>query len=103
VKLVFTELARQDLIRLRQFIAENNPGAAQRAAARLRAASVLIAQQPRVGRVIRAPASSVLAVRELPVAFGASGYLIRYQILPSEVRILRIWHARENWQGAEQT
>ena len=103
MKLVFTELARQDLIRLRGFIAENNPGAAQRAAARLKAASVLISQQPGVGRGVRAPASSALDVRELPVAFGASGYLIRYQILPSEVRILRIWHARENWQGVEQT
>jgi plasmid stabilization system protein ParE len=27
--------------------------------------------------------------------------LIRYQILQGEVRILRIWHAREDWQGGE--
>ncbi|HEY2289152.1 MAG TPA: type II toxin-antitoxin system RelE/ParE family toxin [Thermoanaerobaculia bacterium] len=40
-------------------------------------------------------------MRELPIAFGASGYLIRYQILPNEVRILRIWHARENWQDSK--
>jgi plasmid stabilization system protein ParE len=102
VKLVFTELARQDLSRLREFIAENNPGAAQRAAARIKAASILISQQPLLGRVVRTPAGSSLDVRELPVAFGASGYLIRYQILRSEVRVLRIWHARENWQNPEQ-
>ena len=40
MKLVFTELARQDLSRLRDFIAENNPAAAQRAAARIKAASI---------------------------------------------------------------
>ncbi|MFY9824067.1 MAG: type II toxin-antitoxin system RelE/ParE family toxin [Thermoanaerobaculia bacterium] len=102
MKLVFTELARQDLSRLREFIAEHNPGAAQRAAARIKAASILISQQPRLGRVVRVPAGSSPDVRELPIAFGASGYLIRYQILRSEVRILRIWHARENWQDPEQ-
>jgi len=103
VKLVFTELARQDLSRLRDFIAENNPGAAQRAAARIKAASLLISQQPLIGRIVRATSGSSLDVRELPVAFGVSGYLIRYQILRSEVRILRIWHAREDWQGPERT
>ena len=101
MKLVFTELARQDLSRLRDFIAENNPAAAQRAAARLKAASILISQQPFMGRVVRVPTGSNPDVRELPIAFGASGYLIRYQILPNEVRILRIWHARENWQDPE--
>jgi len=55
-----------------------------------------------MGRVVRAPAGSNLDVRELPIAFGASGYLIRYQILRSEVRVLRIWHARENWPNPEQ-
>jgi plasmid stabilization system protein ParE len=75
VKLVFTELARQDLIRLREFIAEKNPGAAQRAAARIKAASVLLTRLPFLGRVVRAPPSSALDVRELPIAFGASGYL----------------------------
>ena len=102
MKLVFTELARQDLSRLRDFIAENNPGAAQRAAARIKAAAILISQQPRMGRAVRMSADSNRDVRELFVAFGASGYLIRYQILHSEVRILRIWHARENWQDPEQ-
>ena len=77
MKLVFTALARQDLTRLRDFIAENNPGAAQRAAARIKAAAILISQQPLMGRAVRAPAGSSLDVRELPIAFGASGYLIR--------------------------
>jgi len=36
------------------------------------------------------------------VVFGVSGYLIRYQILQDEVRVLRIWHAREDWQEPEQ-
>ena len=103
MKLVFTDLARQDLSRLREFIAEDNPAAAQRAAARIKAASILISQQPLLGRIVRAPANLSLDVRELPVAFGASGYLIRYQILPSEVRVLRVWHARENWQESEQS
>lgn len=99
MKLVFTELARRDLARLRQFIAEKNSGAAERAAARLKTASVLISRRPLIGRV--APAGSRPDVRDLPVAFGASGFLIRYQVLPGEVRILRLWHAREDRQSAE--
>jgi plasmid stabilization system protein ParE len=101
VRLVFTVLARQDLNRLRDFIAEHNPDAAQRAAARIKAASTLISRFLTMGRVVRAPANSTLDVRELPVAFGANGYLIRYQILRNEVRVLRIWHSRENWQNPE--
>ncbi len=101
MKLVFTELARQDLVRLRQFIADKNPRAAERAATRLKTASVLISRRPLVGRVAPAPAGSRPDVRDLPVAFGASGYVIRYQVLPGEVRILRIWHAREDRQSAE--
>lgn len=101
MKLVFTELARQDLARLRQFIAEKNPGAAERAAKRLKAASVLISRRPLIGRVAPTPTSPRPDVRELPVPFGASGYLIRYQVTRHEVRILRIWHAREDPTSGE--
>jgi plasmid stabilization system protein ParE len=101
VKLVFTELARQDLLRLREFLEGSSRAAAQRGAARIKAAALSIAQQPRMGRVVNTLPSSRFDVRELPISFGASGYLIRYQVLESEVRILRIWHARENWQESE--
>lgn len=99
MRLVFTLLAREDLARLREFIAQHNPEAAHRAAERLKAASRLIADQPLIGRVALSPASPRPDVRDLTVPFGANGYLIRYQVLKAEVRILRIWHAREDWQS----
>lgn len=101
MRLVVTRLARLDLARSRQFIGEHSPEAAERAGVRLKAALKLVAEQPLVGRTAPSPTVARPDVRELPVPFGASGYLVRYQVLRAEVRILRIWHAREDWQSAE--
>jgi plasmid stabilization system protein ParE len=36
-------------------------------------------------------------IRQIVVRFGASGYIVRYAVLPEEGNILitRIWHGRE--------
>jgi toxin ParE1/3/4 len=36
-------------------------------------------------------------IRQIVVRFGASGYIVRYAVLPEEGSILitRIWHGRE--------
>ncbi len=96
MKLVFTRLAHQDLVRLRQFIAEHDPNAAARAANRIRTVAQLLTEQPLVGRPVNAPTGEARNdIRELPLTFGSSGYVLRYQVLQKQIRVLRIWQARE--------
>ena len=96
MKLVFTRLAHQDLARLRQFIAEHDPGAAARAAKRIKTVAQLLTAQPLIGRSVSTPTGETRNdIRELPLTFGSNGYVLRYQVLQKQIRILRIWHARE--------
>ena len=34
--------------------------------------------------------------RELPLRFGAKGYVVRYRLLENQIIIVRIWHSLEN-------
>ncbi len=96
MKLVFTRLAHQDLVRLRRFIAEHDPNAAARAANRIKTVAQLLTEQPLVGRPVNAPTGEARNdIRELPLTFGSGGYVLRYQVLQKQIRVLRIWHARE--------
>jgi len=96
LKVVFTRLAHQDLVRLRQFIAEHDPNAAARAAKRIKTVAQLLTDQPLVGRPVDAPNGAARNdIRELPLTFGSGGYVLRYQVLQKQIRVLRIWHARE--------
>jgi len=96
VKLVFTRLARTDLVRLREFIGARNPEAAGKASDRIKAAVKRIEEHPLLGRPITTPEGERRDdLREVIIPFGARGYLLRYQVLPDQIRILRIWHARE--------
>ena len=96
MKVVFTRLAHHDLVRLRQFIAEHDPNAAARAAKRIKTVAQLLTDQPLVGRPVDAPNGAARNdIRELPLTFGSGGYILRYQVLQKQIRVLRIWHARE--------
>ena len=91
MRLVFTRLAYQDLVRLRQFIAEHDPNAAARAANRIRTVAQLLTGQPLVGRPVNAPTGEPRSdIRELPLRFGSGGYVLRYQVLQKQIRVLRI-------------
>lgn len=91
LKLVWSQAARRDLIRLREFIEPHNPAAARRAAAILRKAANLLQEQPGIGRRIEGRED-----RELSVPFGQRGYLLRYRLHEDTIVILRIWHGLED-------
>ncbi len=96
MNLVFTRLAHQDLVRLRRFIAEHDPTAAARAANRIKTVAELLTDQPLLGRPVSTPTGETRNdIRELPLTFGSGGYVLRYQVLRNQVRVLRIWHTRE--------
>jgi len=96
VKLVFTKLSRSDLSRLREFIGAHNPAAARRAAGRIKATAKKLLDQPLLGKRVTDPGGLIHEdIREVVIPFVARGYLLRYQVLPSQIRVLRIWHTRE--------
>jgi len=92
VKLIVAPEAAADLKRLRAFLADKNPTAAQRAAGALINAIQSLDTFPDRGRP-----TTIEGVRELIVPFGNSAYVLRYAHLPDveEVIVLRIWHGRE--------
>ncbi len=83
--------ARDDLERLHAFIEPHSPQAAVRAIRALIAAAEALAAFPEQGR----PWNLDAEFRELPVRFGARGYVIRYRFFEGQVVIVRVWHALE--------
>ncbi len=86
----FTRRGHEDLRRLRQFLADKSPGAAERA-------SVAIFQGlDQLARFLEsAPKLAASDMRELPVQFGHYGYVVRYGISGDRVIVARIFHSLE--------
>jgi plasmid stabilization system protein ParE len=76
VRLIVSKEAAADLVRLRDFLMDRNPVAAQRAAAAIANAIRSLGIYPERGRL-----SAVADARELVVPFGRSGYVVRYALL----------------------
>ena len=81
-----------DVERLRTFLDRANPGAARRALALIWTAIERLQEFPALGMPTEDP-----DIRQIVLRFGASGYIVRYAILPetADVLITRIWHGRE--------
>jgi toxin ParE1/3/4 len=84
--------AVDDVERLRNFLARNDPKAASRAIALIWIAVERLQEFPKLGSPIEAA-----GLRQIFVRFGTSGYVIRYAILDEtgDILIVRIWHGRE--------
>ena len=81
----------EDLKRVRQFIEENNPAAAQRIAASILKGINQLNAFPYLGvEVQQAPNPEV--VRDLIIG----NYIVRYLIRSNDIYILRVWHHQEN-------
>ncbi len=87
MKIKFSASAVQDLVRLRKFIAVNNPKACERMSLRLQQAIGKLALEPDIGRLVEEPEG----VRELV----AGNYIVRYSRSDEEIFILKIWHGKE--------
>lgn len=92
MKVALTPDAASDLVRLRAFLAERNPNAAERAIAALDEAIQSLMPFSERGRP-----SEVRGLRELVVPFGQSAYLLRYSYdeVTETAVVVRIWHGRE--------
>ena len=92
MRLVLSRAAAADIERLRAFLHDKNPAAAERAVDTLINAVDTLTTLPNRGRP-----SGIPGVRELIVPFGQVPYIVRYAHVVSEdtVVVLRIWHGRE--------
>ena len=91
--LILTEGAQADLVRLRQFLRQQNPQAASRFGHTLAEAFDLLERNPHLGR----PVESVVGLHRLVISFGSAGYVLhyRYRIGGDSLLVLRIRHSRE--------
>ena len=94
MKLVYSQDAVTDLVRLRDFIARNDPAAAARIAADLVARIDSLRDFPRMGQGV-VQSLQPDAIRDF--IFGK--YVVRYTAHETALVILRIWHHFENRQG----
>ncbi|WP_204279646.1 type II toxin-antitoxin system RelE/ParE family toxin, partial [Serratia marcescens] len=78
----------EDVERLRLFLDQQSPGAAQRALASIWRAIERLREFPDLGMK-----TADADLRQIVVRFGASGYIVRYAILveSQDILITRIW------------
>jgi len=81
-----------DVERLRTFLDQNSPEAAQRALAIIWTAIDRLQEFPALGMSTEDP-----DIRQIVVRFGTSGYIVRYVPLKqtNDILVTRIWHGRE--------
>ena len=90
MNLVYSAEAVDDLVRLREFIAADNPQTANRISAELVARIEQLCAFPEMGRQV--PQSPTTSIRDF--VFGK--YIVRYAIQADAITILKIWHHYES-------
>lgn len=91
-ELIWLDSAVNDVVRLREFIAESNKEAAKRAAKTIQEAAKRLTDYPLIGK----PVNDLPDYRDLLIRFGVGGYFLRYRIEEKNVFIVHIRHYREN-------
>jgi len=91
-RLIWLPEAAEDLVRLREFIAPENPAAAKRAAQRIQSGVQILIDNPDAGK----PLDDGTERRELYLPFGAGTYVLRYRLHGTTVVVVRVWHSRES-------
>ncbi len=90
MKITYTLEAIDDLVRLRAFIADKNPQAAQRVAQNLQKKINQLKTFPLIGVGVEGSPDPEV-VRDLITGH----YIVRYLLPANQVHILRIWHHKE--------
>ena len=90
MKLRWTRLALQDLRDLYEYIAEDNPSAANRMVTRIQDATQRLKNHPQMGRPGR-----VQGTHELVIA--GSPYIVVYILGDSEIQIVAVIHSAMRW------
>ena len=87
--IVWRDTARADLADILDFIASDNPDAADRLKVLIESTIDRLAEHPLLYRVGRAPRTREIVVHP--------NYLVIYRVLPNEVEIVKVLHARRRY------
>ena len=90
MEIIWRRVALNDLERIRQYIAQGNPGAGARIRAMIRTAVEQLADYPNLGRSGR-----VEGTRELVIA--GTPYVVVYRVFNNRLRILAVIHGARRW------
>jgi plasmid stabilization system protein ParE len=93
VKLIYSGDALQDLVRLRTFISEHDPAAANRIGKDLVVRIEHLGLFPEMGREV---GLTPLPGKVRDMIFGR--YVVRYALQDEIIVVLRIWHYYEDWK-----
>ena len=91
-KIIWLPEALEDLNRLRSFLNDKSPTAAQRAGQTILEAANKLEKFPELGW----PMNDGTGRRELFQPFGAGSYVLRYILDNKTIVIIRVWHSKEN-------
>ncbi len=90
MQLEWTRPALNDLKSARNYIAADNPGAAEKTAERILEAVEYLLEYPNMGRLGR-----VLDTRELIIS--GTPFVIVYRVIVPRIQILRVLHHARKW------
>ncbi len=82
--------ALADLREIHNYIAQDNPEAAQRVIARIREEVTVLSAQPELGRPGRLPGTREFIVQQYP-------YFVAYRIQRDEIQLLLVVHTSRRW------
>jgi toxin ParE1/3/4 len=93
MRVVWTVPAARDLEAIGDYIARQNPSAAQRVTRRIRARTRILAAHPYLGRPGRVTNTRELVVTSTP-------FIVAYRIVGDRIEILAIFHGARRWPDA---
>lgn len=100
MRIRWTDPAQTDLFEILDYIARDNPGAAERVGQQLVHAVASLARQPRRGRPGRVEGTRELVIPRLP-------YIVIYSIVErplrpgGEIAVMRVLHGARRWPAQD--
>lgn len=91
--LIWNDNALKGLRRCYKFLALKNPVAAERAVRAIREGMQIVVDHPGVGRPVKMLDQDF---REWTIAFGDSGYVVRYRLRGDQAVVVAVKHQRES-------
>ena len=90
MKVIWFKRAIWDLVSVKDYIAQENPNAAQKIVQRIKNAVSLLSEQPGIGRLGRVPNTRELVVNKTP-------FILPYRVRDNNIEILRVLHTSRRW------